>query len=61
MRAALDVDHTRFLNQMRMPRPGQPRINANHTKKHQMILKKIPYMAMGIYCCHKQQRADGYQ
>ena len=37
MRAALDVDHTNFLNQLRMPRPGQPRINADHTKKLQTL------------------------
>jgi hypothetical protein len=37
MRAALDVDHTNFLNQLRMPRPGQPRINADHMKKLQTL------------------------
>ena len=37
MRAALDVDHMNFLNQMTMPRPGQPRINAYHTKKLQTL------------------------
>jgi hypothetical protein len=33
MRAALDVNHTDMLNQMRIPRPGKPRINAAQIEK----------------------------
>ena len=33
IRAALDVNHTDMLNQMRIPRPGKPRINAAQIEK----------------------------
>lgn len=54
MRAALDLEHTAMLNQMRIPRPGEPRINAQQIGKLKTLTNND--MVMGANCCNKQQR-----